>query len=158
ELLAPELEPPRDRSLGTPPQGPTESRACEARAERVDREVGLTVRIDVRYERRARDLFQLRGERGGEREDVRDEHIRRRRSQERERVTRGVNDRLVEIERLGPRGKHLILRRGREREALGLDVVAPAPPGLKRDLVASRPQRPSEGDHRKGVAGVAESA
>ena len=69
-----------------------------------------------------------------------------------------MNDGLVEVEGLGTGGKHLILGRGREREALGLDVVLPAPPRLQRDLVASRPQRPPEGDHREGMAGVAEGA
>ena len=37
-------------------------------------------------------------------------------------------------------------------------VRAPARPGLQRDVVPARGERPPEGDHREGVAGVAEGA
>ncbi len=70
----------------------------------------------------------------------------------------GLDDGLVEVQRLGARGEDLVLGRRREGEALGLDVLAPARPGLQRDLVAAGRERAPERDHREGVAGVAEGA
>ncbi len=70
----------------------------------------------------------------------------------------GVHDGLVEVERLGPRREHLVLGRGGEGHALGLDVRLPAPPGLQRDVVPARGERAAERDHREGVTRVAEGA
>ena len=69
-----------------------------------------------------------------------------------------MDDGLVEVQRLGAGGEHAVLGRSREGKALGLDVLAPALPGLQRHVVAASGERPPEGDHREGVAGVAEGA
>ena len=79
------------------------------------------MRVDVGDQRRARHALELGRERRREREDVGDGDVRAQLAHERERVERGVHDGLVEVERLGPRGKDLVLGRGRERHALGLD-------------------------------------
>ena len=52
----------------------------------------------------------------------------------------------------------MVLGCGREVDALGLDVRLPAAPGLQRDVVSAGDERAPEGDHGKGVAGVAEGA
>ncbi len=158
ELDAPELEPPVDRPLGAAPERPPGGGARQPGAERVDREVGLPVRVDVGDERGSRTAVELGGERGGEREDVCDDDVGAQLAHERERVDGRVHDRLVEVKRLGPAGKDLVLRRGSEVEPLGLDVLLPAPPGLKRHVVSAGGERAPEGDHREGVPGVAEGA
>ena len=53
ELDAAALEAPVDRPLGLAPERAPGGGARQARAERVDREVGLAVRVDVGDERRA---------------------------------------------------------------------------------------------------------
>ncbi len=70
----------------------------------------------------------------------------------------GVDDGFVEVERLGALREDLVLGGGREADALGLDVLLPALPGLQRDVVPARDERAPERDHREGVAGVAEGA
>ncbi len=69
-----------------------------------------------------------------------------------------MHDRLVEVERLGPRGEHLVLGRRREVESLRLDVPPASAPRLQRDVVPARGERAAERDHREGVTGVAEGA
>ncbi len=118
----------------------------------------LAVRIYVRDEGRVWDTLALGCERGSEREDVGDGDVGTQLAHERQRVARGVHDGLVEGERLGARGKHLVLGCGREGDALGFDLCLPARPRLQRDGVPSCRERAPERDHRKRVAGVAEGA
>ena len=77
---------------------------------------------------------------------------------ERDGVVRGVDDGLVEVEWLGPGGEDAVLGGGGEVQPLGFDVLLPAPPGLQRDVVSAGGERAPEGDHGKGVPGVAEGA
>ena len=116
------------------------------------------VRVHVRDQRRPRPAVELGRERRREREDVGDDDLGGELAHERQRVVGGVDDGLVEVERLGALREDLVLGRGRERHPLALDVALPAPPGLQRDLVTARHERAAERDHRKSVAGVAEGA
>ena len=102
ELAAAELQAAGDGALGTTPQRAPQPGAGEAGAERVDRKVRFAVWIHVGDERGERQLLELGGERGGEREDVGDDGVRLELAQQRLGIARGVHDRLVEIERLGP--------------------------------------------------------
>ena len=116
------------------------------------------VRVDVGDEGGAGHVLELGGESGGEREDVGNDRVGAQLAHQRLRVDGGVDHRLVEVERLRPGGEHLVLGGGGERETLGLDVVAPARPRLQRHLVAAGAQGAAEGDHREGVARIAERA
>ena len=118
ELYSPSLEAALDGPGGAPPQGAPGGGPGQASAERVDREAGSAVRIDVGDERGAAHALELGGERGCEREDVGDHGVRSQLAHERLRVARGLNDGLVEVERLGPGWEHLVLGGGRERETL----------------------------------------
>ena len=158
ELTAATLQPAIDLAVGAAPHRPAGSRARQASAERIDRELALTVRIDVRDQGRVGHPLDLRGERRCEREDVRDDDLRLQVSHERERVSRCVHDGLVEVERLWTGRKDLVLRRGGEANALRLDGLAPASPGLERDLMTARDERTAQRDHGEGVTRVAEGA
>ena len=67
-------------------------------------------------------------------------------------------DRLVGRQRALARGEDVVLGRGGEGHPLGLDVLAPARPGLQRHVVAAAGERAAERDRRKRVARVAEGA
>ncbi len=144
--------------MGVTPEGSAEGGAGQPGAERVDGEAGFSRWVDVGDERGAGDLLELRRQRGGECEDVGDDDVRPQLANERERVGGGLDDGLVEVEGLGTGGEDLVLGRRGEGEALGLDVLPPARPGLKRDVVPARRERPPEGDHGEGVPWVAEGA
>ncbi len=72
----PRSRPRRDGPLSAPPQRAPEQR-CAAGARRASRSgsLGRAVRVDVGDQRRARHALQLGGERGREREDVRDDDV-----------------------------------------------------------------------------------
>ncbi|HXB64158.1 MAG TPA: hypothetical protein VNV42_04695 [Solirubrobacteraceae bacterium] len=147
-----------DRPRGAPPEPAPDGGAGEARTDRVDRGAVRRVGVDVGNQRGERNPAQLGGERGREREDVGDHHLGRELLHQRQRVARGVHDRLVEVQRLEAVGGHAVLGCGGESHALGLDGSAPALPCLQRHVVPTRGERASERDHREGVAGVAERA
>ncbi|HVA19760.1 MAG TPA: hypothetical protein VMU55_06285 [Solirubrobacteraceae bacterium] len=119
----------------------------------------------MRDERRARNRAQLGREGRTEREDVMHDDVGAHLLDERERVARGVDDRLVEVEGPGPAigiggwdRERAVLGRGRERQPLGLHMLAPPTPRLKRYVVPARAQRAAQGDHGKRVPGIAEGA
>ncbi len=87
-----------------------------------------------------------------------DDHVRFQLTHQWERVAGGIDDSLVEIQRLIADRKCAVLRGGGEGDALRLHRHAPALPCLKCHVMATGEQGAPEPDHRECVAGVAEGA
>ena len=106
-------------------------------------------------ERRERPLGDPCGQPADGRQDVSDDYVGVERLNQRNRLARRFDGRLVGRQ-VAPGGEDRVLRRRGELDSLALDVLRPAPPGLEADGVAARPERLAERDRREGVPGIAE--
>ncbi len=159
EVLPAPLQAVLHGARGASPEGAAERGARQAGADRVDRGAsggwGCTWGISVA----PGTLLKLGGERGGEREDVGDHHLRFELAHERERVAGGVHDGLVEVQRRPAAIREdVVLGGGGEAHTLRLHVARASAPRLQRHLVPARRQRAPERDHREGVARIPEGA
>ena len=106
-------------------------------------------------QRRERPLGDTRGQPADSRQDVADDDVGVERPDQRNRLARRLDGRLVRRQ-VPSGGEDRVLRRRGELDPLALDVLRPAPPGLEADRVTARPERPAERDRREGVPRVAE--
>ena len=140
--------------------GPTERGARQARAERVDREARLA-RADRRAGSgsRAARRSSSAARAGASVRMSATTTSGRSSPHERQRVHRGAGrrPRRSPVAR-GREGKTSYSGAGAKLRPSASTSPSPALPGLERDVVPAGGQRRPEGDHREGVAGVAEGA
>ncbi len=106
-------------------------------------------------ERGERPLADPGGQPPDGRQDVADDDVGIERLDQRDRLARRLDGRLVRRE-VPPGGEDGVLRRRGELDPLALDVLRPAPPGLEADRMPAPPKRLAESDRREGVARIAE--
>ena len=156
QVPAPVLEADVERPLPGPPDRPPDRRARLTQSDREEGQARLDHRVDVGDQGGERHPGRLGGEGRGEGEDVGDDDRRVEALEQRQQRPRRVGGVLSLLGlRLGRREGAVFLGRG-EVEPGALDRGAALLPGLDRHRVPAARQRPSQGDRREDVAGVAE--
>ncbi|HYH58194.1 MAG TPA: hypothetical protein VD790_03080 [Thermoleophilaceae bacterium] len=107
-------------------------------------------------ERRPPPALELRRQPGGDREDVRHDHLGIDLLDQRLRLARRPYRRLIRLEGPLARGEDLVLGRRLEAHAERLDVRAPLGPGLEADGVPASGELGAERDRGERVPRVAE--